>query len=68
MEAGVDAFAELVCVGFLTFYSLFLLALVAAPALRNRRLGLTNRRQQTGGQEPEELIPGAEDGAKQRRT
>ena len=65
MEAGVDTFAELVCAGFLTFYLLCLLALVAAPLLRNRKLELTNRRQQTGGQEPEELVPSTEDGTDQ---
>jgi hypothetical protein len=30
---------------------------LAAQPLRNRRFELRNRRQQTGGQEPKELIP-----------
>ena len=57
MEVGVDVFAELVAAGFLAFYALLLLALVAAPLLKDRRLELTNRRQQTGGQEPEGTSP-----------
>jgi hypothetical protein len=53
----VDALAELVCAGFLTFYLLFLLALVAAPLLRSRRArthdSAANRWARAGGTGPQ---------------
>jgi hypothetical protein len=66
MEVDVDDLAGLVAAGFLTFlcYSFWRLWL-RLRCRRNGRLELTNRRQQTGGQEPKKLIPSPQDGRDQ---